>query len=960
MYSDMPISLNYSIAEIQTIDKTNSAFSKTITVPGTKNNNDLLGHLFDVGVGNTYNVNVKAPCSIEVDSLEVMKGHMRIVNIRRTKKDFIEYDLEVQGVLAGMFNIISDAKLTDLDWSNLNMFFLEATVTNSWAAPIGVGYVFPMVDFGRESTHSIYNWSWMRPAIYLKEYIDRIFSFAGYTYDSYFFNSDFFKRLTVYSLTDSWSLTAEELTERRFRASIGAQYTEVMVQNTKYDVRINNDSTPPNTDPSGAFNTSTFIMSPPVPGVYEFTGSLTFDFPTFPASSAGYRIMFSVLYTFPGFPTPFNYDIDWIDVATSGTITCPIHFTNQFIVGTTAKLQVRFARIGPVGGNIDIRFATSGFIDFHSYTSQDFNLAGETVNLSKAVDKDVLIRDFLTSVVKMFNLYIDVDKDQSNKLLIEPQTDFYSSGRVIDWSDKLNRDEPMQISPQGGAIKEYNFKYSKDNDVWNEAYTKSYQRDYADRKVNVVTDFLKDKQTTEVIFAPTPCVQFMNSNRVLPAIYYSDNKGNTTKKPSKIRLLYFAGMKTSTPGFYLNSYGLQGSSSPSGAIQLQYPFFGMVDDPTTPTLSLDWGVPREIYWETLSYTNNNLYNRFYQQFLEEVFSKDGRVVSGKFYLTPADIATLDFRNKIYLDGINYKLNKIIDYDPVIPGLTTVELIKTINKVTFEQTQAVVQGGGGTPFSATNPDGGVMADELMPVRDRIAQIQPDGNSFYSENAQRVSGTGNIVHPSASFVEVSGIGNFVGGGAQYVSLVNTSGTIIGAAAKNISVINSSGVIISDSLVNISVINSPARTITESNISYIGNSVLRTSSTTNEAEIITAKKVLTAAQWANSFTTPIVLAESPGALYGVQAIIAMASLDFNSIAFSNDGAFIFSQGLAAGASQLSTNGMSNAADLYSTLEGTVGGGVTNWLPNAALLFGSNANDVSGGNSPITIYYQYLKFKI
>ena len=41
---DIPYSLNYSIADVREPDKRNASFSKTITIPGSKNNNKIFQH----------------------------------------------------------------------------------------------------------------------------------------------------------------------------------------------------------------------------------------------------------------------------------------------------------------------------------------------------------------------------------------------------------------------------------------------------------------------------------------------------------------------------------------------------------------------------------------------------------------------------------------------------------------------------------------------------------------------------------------------------------------------------------------------------------------------------------------------------------------------------------------------------------------------------------------------------
>jgi len=44
-------------------------------------------------------------------------------------------------------------------------------------------------------------------------------------------------------------------------------------------------------------------------------------------------------------------------------------------------------------------------------------------------------------------------------------------------------------------------------------------------------------------------------------------------------------------------------------------------------------------------------------------------------LTQKDVATLDYRNLVFLDGLYYRLNKIVDYKPHLNESTKVELVE---------------------------------------------------------------------------------------------------------------------------------------------------------------------------------------------------------------------------------------------------------------------------------------------
>jgi len=77
--------LNYAIDDIKDFGAKNTAYSKTIILPGTKNNNVLFGNIFNVSEANDYspaspnigmnfNAAISARAVIFADNIQVFKG----------------------------------------------------------------------------------------------------------------------------------------------------------------------------------------------------------------------------------------------------------------------------------------------------------------------------------------------------------------------------------------------------------------------------------------------------------------------------------------------------------------------------------------------------------------------------------------------------------------------------------------------------------------------------------------------------------------------------------------------------------------------------------------------------------------------------------------------------------------------------------------------------------------------
>ena len=72
---------------------------------------------------------------------------------------------------------------------------------------------------------------------------------------------------------------------------------------------------------------------------------------------------------------------------------------------------------------------------------------------------------------------------------------------------------------------------------------------------------------------------------------------------------------------------------------------------------------------------NNLFNTYYSSYLAEITDKDSRLVTAKIKLNEQDIFNLDFGRFIWIDGVLYRLSKIIDYSA--GEICTIELLRVI-------------------------------------------------------------------------------------------------------------------------------------------------------------------------------------------------------------------------------------------------------------------------------------------
>ena len=728
MYDDIAVSCTYSIADIKDPDKRNTSFSKTITIPGTKNNNKLFGQLFEIGIDGSFNPNLKTPCNLTVDNVIIMRGNLQLLTVKKIDNDKIEYDCTIIGVTGNIFAELSDNKLEYLDLSEYDHAYNSINESNSWAISIikngssyaftlGEGYVYPLIDYGDDSQHTKWYVVNLIPAVYAKTYLDKIFKYAGFTYNSTFLNSTFFKSLIIPGIPGT--LTDAQIALKECRVTpIGSTFYGNM--NAGQLIPFQDDSSGSNYDPGNCFNTTFYTYYAPTNTSQEVEVNITatVNLGTPPVGATKYfgSIGFQVL-------------IYKVDVITGiNTVVCNAPFTSQPSTpqtlqpippsNTTASYDYNTKTIVnlSVGDSVYVKIRTNNdFISWYNasnvyisgtqtqllkvaftsyFTNRIINNTiseGDTMVMNNTIPTDILMKDYLMSIIRMFNLYVEPDADNTNQLNIEPRNTFYSTAAPLDWTAKLSLDKQLEIKPMAALdAKTYKFTYKQDDDYYNALYSGKYSQIYGERIWDVQNEFLKNEKKIEVIFAPTPCVNFNNSDRVTPAIYAKDNANVITKKTGKLRILYYGGLiscQTPWTHFYFEPAKVHNYVN-----YTVYPYAGMLDHPVNPTLDLGFGAVKEVYFTIKKWPTANLFNTYYKTFIEEISDKDSKIVVAYLYLTISDINQLDFGRLIHIDGINYRLNKIIDFNPVLNQLTKVELLKAKNQTAFTPKTGTVRGG----------------------------------------------------------------------------------------------------------------------------------------------------------------------------------------------------------------------------------------------------------------------------
>jgi hypothetical protein len=831
LLEDIPMSLNYSIFDIRNPEQREGNYSKTIKIPGTKINNELFTDIFEIDIDGTFNPALKSDVEVLIDDVSVFRGTMQLLRVQVMDTNFIDYEIQLIGNAPTLFQDLGDQTVSALDFSDLDHDYTYANVVASWTPTYGVGYVYPLINYDQTIT-TLYSVTDFVPAIFAKEYWDRIFTLAGYTYTSNFINSGFFTGLIIPYSGSQLKLTNTDIENRTFRASLSGFYETPDLYGTNVFnpiqriVPFDDDSTPPNFDPNFNFNTTSARFVPTAVGYYDLSTelrlqSLWYDGGVLQDTSNTYVTQLLA-------QNIFLTTSDFIVIRVSA-------YYRMSLLGPLIVTQVQIVKNGTsvVGSGTVIN---SGVVDvFQSNLTFNFDevklrvLQDSTFYNGVAIDtiteglpmlmnnvlppKDTKLRDLLISFVRMFNLYMEADPDNPFNLIVEPRIDYYETGvnNALDWTAKLDESKELTITPLGELdSKSFLFTYKDDSDYYNNKYKKLTNDIYGKHLEVVDNDFSKDQKKVELIFSPTPLVGNTQSNRIVPHIYQFDEQtGTVTRKATNIRILYFAGLLDSVPNYIIRSNTDLGTFLYQ---QTAYPYAGHLDNPYSPDLDLNFGLPDELFYgynqyiapPGLEYTNNNLYNLYWKSLIDEISDPNSKLVTCYLHLTPEDVEFLSFRKVYVINGYYYRLQRIIDYNPISNDVTKVEFLKIKDGQNFQASKETLIGGIGGLIGADvapgfSVDGSPATGEVRP---RQSVIRYGTGGFLDANSVQliINGDENFVHGNCERVTINGEGNTVYAGSSGVVLLNSSGNTLLGNNQNITLMNCSGCTVLDSVSNV----------------------------------------------------------------------------------------------------------------------------------------------------------------
>ena len=686
--------LNFAVGDIRDLTKRSGAFSKTITLVGSKNNNELLNHYYDVNIqAGTFDINALTKCSVIQNNVPIMEDALlQLLSVNKNQQtdayeQAVEYEVLIKDTRVEFFTAIANKELTDLDFTDLNHTFTAADIVATFNNTItdGFKYVLPY------DTDNIYNVRQMKPAIYAKTYLDRIFATAGFQYEwSDLAAARFDKLLIPYNGDSNTFDTADYLVDEENTTPFTASVDSTTANNYREDATGWTEIT----DVQGSFNPTTgeftvpfstnaaageaYIMEYQID--YEFqidntnpSSTLVFNnlspfkaTPVIGFSILGYNGQYSNLSAeqvinqmslIPSGVTLLTGGIVTGSAALLGDGTVPASLTAAQVANIVVGWQNGYCQFtGALPVNVELIVNS---VRIKITPTANVQVIGGILGMNQYVPLKIKQSDYIKSIFQMYNLYADTDVDQPNKLILRHRDEYYDSGAEKDWSQKLMKDrEQNLIFLPDLSSKKLKLTYKPDKDSPNDVYTQMTDEIYGQLEYTFDNEYVRDTDTKELIFSPTPVVA-TTFDAYVPAL-------NGEAPKTNIRILYDGGEQT-CGSWDLIEYGTTGELGIT-----TYPMLGHFDDALTPTFDINFATCDYYYYTPSTLTANNLYNLYWRRTVNQI--NVGKMLVAYFHLTEADIQTLKLNDKIRIDNSWWNINKVIDYDANAEVPTKVELI----------------------------------------------------------------------------------------------------------------------------------------------------------------------------------------------------------------------------------------------------------------------------------------------
>jgi hypothetical protein len=646
-------------------------FTREFRVPASDRNLEIFGLLDSFTFSDSANIyGTKIPAEIRVDTLPIIRGHVRVIKTFKRNDQLADIQISFYGEAPDLFRSIGDKLLTDIEYlPTLDCALTYDNVTNP---PLPTELVFGLVDRGQKwsnagagrpvsnSTQPIYSGE-LTPFVNAWTLFSNIINEAGFTLSP----TPLETILSGYWCP--WLMNKNLITQETVQTYyFNAGFT------TNTPVPDNNPlNFPELVDNGGQY--ATFAFQAPVAGYYTFRAWLNvIPVGTFGPSTGGLK-----MYRWTtGSPTAGSLVVNH-DVAISGNDQN--NGVLQSVLITTIPIFME------AGQYIRCYTEFSGTPIFQGNATNDpltgsgwelFNFVGlYGVNLNTAANAPNIKQvDFVRDILNMHAAVVVPSRTTPNEVGIIPIADYIGTGDDIDWTQKLDISKDITLSPTTDIQRRnFLFSYKNGGDYYSKIFTDNgrtfgqYQilDGYSVSEGAPVNEFVTGDLNIKLVAESTPAVYIEGTQIPIPK--FINDKGDFVAP--NLRFLFLADVAT------VQVYNDGASSVDSTAVNVFNNYSSV--NASIGDYDLNFA-PETPLHNIITNPFRNLFNEYWRDYLNGLYSPETRILEAYFALDLADIMTFKYNDRIWIKDSYWRILEITDFKIGLYESVKVKLIKIVD------------------------------------------------------------------------------------------------------------------------------------------------------------------------------------------------------------------------------------------------------------------------------------------
>ena len=659
LFDDESVSITQSIQNVKDISKVFTAFSKTFTIPATKNNNKIFKHYYNFDITNGFDARTKKDASIELNSIPFLDGKIKLEGVDLKNNKAYSYKVTFFGSTVVLKDLLGEDKLSSL--LSLNSLSETYSPTDIEAGlkrnPASNDVVVPLIThttrlfYDSSTSHShdsqysgnLYYqsgnghehgvaWDELKYALRIDNIIRAIESSYNLTFSNDFFNSS----NPIYYNLFMW------LHRKKGKVGAGTQVAE-------YTSLINGWTT--------EFGS-----------VSQMVDNSTFKIGTTDLSVDTFTLTLSRATT-----QPYSISIlrNGLDIYSESNIVSTNKVINLFpYVQDVAEYQVILTYESAISfTNILWTYAVEtdpGFVETDTFSTNSFSVLEIFEFIITEQIPEIKVIDFLTGLFKMFNLTAYVDKS-TKEIVVLPLDDFYANGGSYDITKYV--DSKSSSVNVALPYREVSFSYEDTESFLAANHNQLSGQDWAKESYEEVNES-GDKLDGGLYKVELPFAHFkyerlidINDNSITTIQWgwaVDDNQDSYIGKP----LLFYPVLNNIQDNWVNEGISFVDAVDSEGVYTSHKEITGSIVMPsnaisflsTTTTPNINFKDERNEYWGFV-YTET-LFEAYYKNYIESVFNKNNRITKLSTYLPLRILSKYTLADRFVIKGNSYKINSI--------------------------------------------------------------------------------------------------------------------------------------------------------------------------------------------------------------------------------------------------------------------------------------------------------------